>query len=526
MDKKIKILDSTLRDGAQGEGISFSVEDKLGIAIALDGLGISYIEAGNPGSNPKDMEFIARASKLKLKHSKIAAFCSTRRKNISAKDDDSIKSAVESCAQVIVVVGKSSEFHVKEILGAELSENLLMIQDTIEYLKAQGREVIFDAEHFFDGYKENPDYALSTVISAAKGGANCVTLCDTNGGTLPEEIAQIVGAVEKSVDVALGIHCHDDSGCAVANSLAAVGAGVRHVQGTYLGFGERCGNANLSAIIPNLQLKMGYECIPWDCIQRMSVAAVYVADIANITLSGSLPYVGSSAFAHKGGMHTDGVLKAAKSFEHIDPTIVGNYRRFLASEMAGRAAIFHKIKSMNFKIDKDDPVIGGILRELKEMEFDGWQFESADASFELLVRRFTGQFTKHFDLMQYKTMSEQPYSAGNSAFAAIKVRVGDMIEMTAAEGNGPINAIDMALRKSLEVFYPSLSKVHLIDYKVRVLDQKGATGAKVRVLITSSDGKRNWTTVGVSFDIIEASWLALVDSIEYKLLIDDSTNED
>lgn len=524
MDNRIEILDSTLRDGSQGEGISFSIEDKLGIVIALDSLGISYIEAGNPGSNPKDMEFFKRAKELKLKNSKLAAFCSTRRKNIKPEEDESLKSALSAETPVVVVVGKSSAFHVENVLEATLSENLLMIRETMEYLKSKGREVIFDAEHFFDGYRQNSEYAISALMAAKEGGADCITLCDTNGGMLPDEISRVVKDVISKIKAPIGIHCHDDTGCAVANSLAAVSAGAAHVQGTYLGFGERCGNANLSTIIPNLQLKLERRCIPDGRVGKVSVVAAYIADIANITLDRSMPYVGASAFTHKGGMHADGVLKASSSFEHVDPSIVGNFRKFLASEVAGRAAIYQKIQNFEKNISRDDPVISQTLKKLKELEYDGWQFESADASFELLVRRISGLYKPHFALMHYKALSEQPYMNNNSAFAAIKVKVGDKIEMTAAEGNGPINAIDMALRKSLEVFYPSLASVHLIDYKVRVLESKGATGAKVCVLITSTDGPNTWTTVGVSFDIIEASWLALVDSIEYKLLRDEQAD--
>jgi len=521
MQNQIKILDSTLRDGAQGEGISFSIEDKLGIVIALDSLGVSYIEAGNPGSNPKDMEFFERAKKLTLKNSRLAAFCSTRRKGIAPEDDESLKSALLSGAPVLVVVGKSSVFQVKNILETTLDENLAMIRETMAYLKSQGREVIFDAEHFFDGYRDDADYAMKALMAAEEGGAECIVLCDTNGGTLPNTISEVVSKVKEQIKTPIGIHCHDDGGCAVANSLAAVVSGAVHVQGTYLGFGERCGNANLTTIIPNLQLKMGLSCIPDERMEKLSLVASYIADIANITIAKSMPYVGSSAFTHKGGMHAAGVLKDTSSFEHIDPVAVGNLRKFLASEVAGRAAIFHKMQAFEKDISRDDPIIPKVLKSLKELEMNGWQFESADASFELLVRRINGTYKPHFGLMHYKAMSEQPYSDDNSAFAAIKVKVGEKIEMTAAEGSGPIHALDRALRKSLEVFYPALADIRLIDYKVRVLESKSATASFVRVLITTTDGLRTWTTVGVSYDIIEASWLALVDSIEYKLLKDE-----
>ncbi|MBQ1335090.1 MAG: citramalate synthase [Clostridia bacterium] len=523
MNNTVKIFDSTLRDGAQAAGISFSLEDKLNVVRSLDELGVSYIEAGNPGSNPKDMEFFNLVKKLDLKHARIAAFCSTRRKDSTPENDDSLKSALSSGAPVLVVVGKASAFQVENVLEVSLQENLSMIRETMSYLKSQGREVIFDAEHFFDGYRDNAEYALTAIKAAEEGGADTIVLCETNGGILPDEVSKIVREARKAVSIPLGIHCHNDAGCAVANSLAAVSAGATHVQGTYLGFGERCGNANLSTIIPNLQLKMGMRCIPDENIEKLTSTASDIADIANITIESGMPYVGASAFTHKGGMHASGVVKASSSFEHIDPATVGNFRRFLASEVAGKATILQKIHQFDPTVTKDDPSVAQTLSRLKELEYEGWQFESADASFELLVRRINGSYNPHFELIHCKAISEQPHKDDDGAFAAVKVRVDGRVEMTAAEGNGPVNAIDAALRKSLEVFYPTLSKVYLIDYKVRVLESGEATGAKVRVLITSTDGQRTWTTVGVSSDIIEASWLALRDSIEYKLLRDEQS---
>ncbi len=520
MNNQIAIFDSTLRDGAQGEGISFSVEDKIKIVKTLDDLGIGYIEAGNPGSNPKDLEFFKRIKDVKLKNSKIVAFGSTRRCNITVEEDKNVKSLVGSDVDTIAIFGKSWDFHVTDIIHTTLDENLKMISETVAYLKGLGKEVIFDAEHFFDGYKNNYEYALKTLEAAVLAGADCLALCDTNGGCFPDEIYNITKIVCEKFDVAVGIHCHNDCGMAVANAVMAVLAGASNVQGTFTGFGERCGNANLSTVIANLQVKRDYKCIPDENIENLTHTARKISEIANFKLSDIMPYVGKYAFAHKGGMHIDGVSKAPHSFEHIDPSVVGNERKFLTSEVAGRSTILSMIRKIVPNIEKNSPETDLVIKKLKELEYNGYQFEGADGAFELLIRKTLGKYKPFFELVNFKTIGEQPYSEGGSASAVIKVIVDGKTEITAAEGNGPVNALDKALRKALEVFYPQLSTVHLTDYKVRVLDGKTATASKVRVLIESSDGADNWTTVGVSNDIIEASWIALVDSIEYKLIKD------
>ena len=518
MTKKAYILDSTLRDGAQGEGISFSIEDKINIVKALDRLGISFIEAGNPGSNPKDIEFFKRVRDVKLENSVLVAFGSTRRKNIRPDEDIMLASLLSTETSTVVIFGKSWDLHVTDVLGTTLDENLLMIEDTVSYLRRNGREVIYDAEHFFDGYKANPEYALQTLKAACRGGAKCIVLCDTNGGCFPSEIKEITAEVAKVIDVEIGIHCHNDTGCAVANSIAAVEAGARHIQGTFLGFGERCGNANLSTIIPNLQLKLGYSCIPDSNMSQLTTTAGYIAEVSNIPIVGYEPYVGNSAFAHKAGMHADGVTKVSQSFEHVDPAVVGNSRRFLISEMAGRTTLMQKLQNICPDLTRDSPQTKEITDILKKLEFEGYQFDAAETSFELVVRRQLQQYKPFFELVHFKIIGEKPAVVGYNSSATIKIRVGDKEEITAAEGDGPVHALDSALRKALYVFYPELRKSRLSDYKVRVLNPQAATAAKVRVLIESTDGEDVWSTVGVSTDIIEASWIALVDSIEYKLL--------
>lgn len=520
MSKKIDIFDSTLRDGAQAEGISFSVEDKIKIVRALDSLGIRYIEAGNPGSNPKDLEFFEEVKKMDLKNSEIVAFGSTRRCGTIVQEDKNINSLIEAEAKTIAIFGKSWDFHVTDIIHTTLQENLKMIEDTIRYLSSLERKVIFDAEHFFDGYKSNPEYAMKTLKAAYEAGAICLTLCDTNGGCFPSEISEITRKVIDSFKIDIGIHCHNDCEMAVANSISAVEEGASHVQGTYTGFGERCGNAMLSTIIANLQLKRDYNCIPDEQVKNITRIARQISEIANISLGDRTPYVGKSAFAHKGGMHIDGVSKSSNSFEHINPEIVGNERKFLTSEVSGKSTILSAIQKISPNINKNSPETDLVIEKLKELEYQGYQFEGAEGGFELLIRKILGKYKPLFELVNFKIIGEQPYSDGQSASALIKVIVDGKEEITAAEGQGPVNALDKALRKALEVFYPQLSKVHLKDYKVRVLDGKTATASKVRVLIESSDGIDNWTTVGVSNDIIEASWIALVDSIEYKLIKD------
>lgn len=520
MKQIVEILDSTLRDGAQGEGISFSVDDKLSVTRLLDALGVPLIEAGNPGSNPKDLEFFQRAAELKLTHSRLVAFGSTRRKNIDAEEDDNIRALLSAGTDTVALFGKCWDLHVREILRTTEAENFAMIGDTIRYLRRHGKRVIFDAEHFFDGYKANPQFAMQALEAAADAGADVLSLCDTNGGAFPQEIFDITREVVGHFPVTVGIHVHNDGGMAVANSIMAVEAGAAHVQGTYLGFGERSGNANLSAIIPNLQLKRGCICIPESNLPQLTSIARGIAEIANVRLQKGEPFVGLSAFAHKAGMHADGVLKNSATFEHINPELVGNERRFLMSEISGRNAVLEKIRRFCPGMTKESPQLSDILDTLKRMELDGYQFEGADASFELLVRKHTGRTPSFFELMYYRITGEKPHEDGQSALATLKVRVGDQYQTAAGEGNGPVNALDIALRAALAGFYPSLENVHLVDYKVRVTDSRQATAAKTRVLITSTDGINEWTTVGVSNDVIEASWIALSDSIEYKLTID------
>jgi 2-isopropylmalate synthase len=519
--KRIEILDTTLRDGAQAEGVSFSVTDKLMIVRTLDEFGVRYIEAGNPFSNPKDMEFFKRAQSLELKNAKLVSFGSTRRKDVAARDDANVNALLAAGTPCVSVFGKSWDLHVREVLGVTLEENLMFVADTVRYIKENGREVIFDAEHFFDGYMANPEYTISVLRTAVESGADVICLCDTNGGMQPLPLYNIVKrVVEEFPDVRIGIHCHNDTGCAVANTLLAVEAGCIHVQGTFNGIGERCGNADLSIIIPDLQLKSGYGCVNGR-IETLAKTAVRIAEISNKSIPGNKPYVGKSAFAHKGGMHIDGVDKIARSFEHIEPESVGNSRRFLLSEVAGKRAILLKLKDIAPHLTKDSPETAAILERLKELEHQGYQFEAADASFELMVRRVLGTYKPHFTVSMYKTSVEFPHLDSElSSNAMVKIIVGDGAEVAAAMGNGPVHALDLALRRAISTFYPALNDVYLIDYKVRVLELGKATGSRVRVLIESTDGRTTWTTVGASSDIIEASFVALVDSLEYKLFME------
>lgn len=516
--KKLEIFDSMLRDGAQSEGVSFSVQDKLNIIMALDQFGVSYIEAGNPGSNPKDIEFFEKAKELNLKNAKLCAFGSTRRKNLKVEDDDNVKSLLKANTDAVAIFGKNWDLHITKILNATLEENLEIVYDTIKFFKDNNKEVTYDAEHFFDGYKANPEYSLKVLKSAYDAGADVLCLCDTNGGCLPDEVYSITKVVKDAFpDAKLGIHCHNDSGCAVANTLMAVEAGATQVQGTFIGIGERCGNADLSLLIPNLTLKKGYDCVCGN-MESLTDTTIKLYEIANLIMPANKPYTGSSAFAHKGGMHIDGVNKCERSFEHIVPESVGNKRRFLMSEVSGRTTVLAKLKGIMPELTKESPETAEIVKKIKELEHMGYQFESADASFELVVLNILGKYNPHFKLDMYKTSGEFPSADENlSAYAMLKIDVNDVKETAAALGNGPVNALDLALRKALSVFYPELDKVHLTDYKVRVLAGDDATAAKVRVLIDSTNGEEVWTTVGVSTDIIEASWKALVDSIEYIL---------
>lgn len=516
--KNIIIYDSTLRDGAQAQGISFTVEDKLKIVEKLSQMGVHYLEAGNPGSNPKDLEFFKRVKALDLKGSKIIAFGSTRKVKISAKDDANVKSLLTAETPAVAIFGKTWDFHVIDILRTNLEENLAMIFDTIKFFKDNGKEVVFDAEHFFDGYKANPEYAFKCLKAAVDAGVDSICLCDTNGGTFPNDIYNITLKVTSEFEVDIGIHCHNDNGMAVANSIMAVQAGAIQVQGTINGFGERCGNANLCTIIPNLQLKLGYNCISKENMQSFTDTARFVSEIANVIHDERAPYVGRNSFAHKAGMHADAVNKNTTAYEHIDPSLVGNERVFLMSEVAGRSAILNLINKVDNTIQKNSEYTKKILEKLKEMEFQGYQYEGAEGSFELIVKKILGKYKKLFELGEFKVIVSEPSIHNNNSTAMIRIKVGEMEEITAADGDGPVNALDGALRKALEKFYPEIRKIKLTDYKVRVLDSTSATAAKVRVLIESTDNKETWTTIGVSADIIEASWIALVDSIEYKLL--------
>ena len=521
MAKQIEIFDSTLRDGAQSVGIYFSVDDKLNIVRRLDALGVSYVEAGNPSSNPKDLEFFERARLLELHHARLVAFGSTRRRDTAVEDDKNCTALIGAGTDVVAIFGKSWDLHVERVLHATLTENLAMISDTVEYFTSHGREVFFDAEHFFDGYKANPAYALHTLRVAQSAGATRLVLCDTNGGSFPHEVAKITAHVRKEFPhVGIGIHCHNDMGCAVANSICAVNNGAIQVQGTYLGFGERCGNANLSTVIPALQLRLGYECIPPERLTAITHAARYIADIVNYSIPGNMPVVGKYAFSHKGGMHVDGVSKLPESFECIPPDAVGNSRAVLLSEMAGRTAVADKLAALDPAVTRDSPITMEVVELLKVLEHRGYQYESAAASLEILLMKKLGLYHPFFELVNYRIIGEQSVDERQSACAMIKVRVGKRTEITAAEGDGPVHALDRALRKALEVFYPTLAQCRLIDFKVRVVQQRAATASLVRVLIETTDGAAVWSTVGASADIIEASWLALADSVEYKLLRD------
>jgi len=523
----LEILDTTLRDGAQGEGITFSVQDKLDVVRALDDLGISWIEAGNPGSNPKDMEFFRLAGDLKLEHAKLCAFGSTRKKGVKASEDSSLLSLLEAQTKAVVIFGKSWDLHVTEVLRVSHEENLAMIAETIAFLKEKGRQVFYDAEHFFDGWKANPEYALTTLKTAISAGADRIVLCDTNGGAFPDTIekavkdAALIADETGGVSCALGIHAHNDADMASANTITAVLAGCRHIQGTLVGFGERCGNTSLAAVIPSLELKLGFRCLPEGKMEKISEITRIIAETANVAVPGSMPYVGSHAFTHKAGMHADGILKLSKSFEHIDPALVGNDRHIIMSEVGGRSAIAQRAKKIDPSITRDHPVTIALARNLKNLEAEGWQFEGADGSFDLMVRRELGRYKPLFKIEAYRVVSEHPTGETIAcSHAWVKVLVDGQEEIAAAEGDGPVNAMDGALRRALKHFYPELQEVRLTDYKVRVIDGNAATAAKVRVLITSSDGRQTWTTVGVSEDIIDASRSALVDSIEYKLIDD------
>ena len=520
----VQLYDTTLRDGAQQEGISFSIEDKLKLCQKLDELGIDFIEGGWPGSNPKDTEFFAQARNLRLTHSTLVAFGSTRRSNCRAEEDLNLQGLLQAKTKVVTIVGKAWDKQVTRVLETTLEENLSMITDSISYLRAKGPRVFFDAEHFFDGYKGNPEYALQVVVAAVKAGVECVVLCDTNGGTLPQQIVEAIKAVQKASPVALGIHTHNDAELAVANSLAAVEAGVIQVQGTINGYGERCGNANLCSIIPTLKLKTGIDCVTDKQLSKLSDVSRYISELANMPHYDRLPYVGDDAFTHKGGIHVSGLIKWEDSYQHINPSLVGNRPHVVVSELAGKGSIIFKAKEHGLPVPKGKE-IEEVLKQIKLLEKQGFQYDVAEASFDLLLRRVQPDYRPPFDLVDFMVVVEKrrrPPTKGNQeeplSEATIKVKVDDRIVHTAAEGDGPVNALDQALRKALLQFYPDLSAVKLIDYKVRILEETAGTASQVRVLIESSDGKENWRTVGSSTNIIEASWLALADSIEYWLI--------
>jgi 2-isopropylmalate synthase len=520
----VQLYDTTLRDGAQAEDVNFSVEDKIRIARKLDQFGVQYIEGGWPGSNPRDGEFFREMRRVKLRKSKLTAFGATRRSKFKVSDDPSMKSIVSSGASVATIFGKSWDLHVLKALKITLRENLDLIEDSVLYLKRHLDEVIYDAEHFFDGYKANPDYAVQTLLAAEGAGADCIVLCDTNGGTLPHEIEEIIARVKTAIATPFGIHAHNDSELAVANSLTAIRMGAVQVHGTINGYGERCGNANLCSLIPALKLKLGIDCVTDASLARLRDLSRYVDELANLPHRKRQPYIGDSAFAHKGGVHVDAVAKSSLTYEHITPELVGNRRRILVSDMAGRSNILQKAAELGIPLKKDSSQLTEILKKVKELENEGYEFEGAEGSLELLMLRAGHNYESvfnMFDRIDYRILTEKrkvdPHPVSE---ATVTVEVGGHVEHTAAWGNGPVNALDKALRKVLPKYFPGrgLENVRLLDYKVRVLTAAEGTAAKVRVLIESGDGRNKWGTVGVSENVIEASWQALVDSIEYKLL--------
>lgn len=517
MKPDVQIYDTTLRDGSQGEGINFSVTDKLRLAERLEAFGVHFIEGGWPGSNPKDIEFFEQAKKRRFKNARLAAFGSTRRKGVAVEQDDQVLLLLAAQTPVVTIFGKTWLLHVKEVLKTTPDENLAMIGDTIRFLKDQGRYVIYDAEHALDGFKDDPEYALATWRAAQEAGADNVTLCDTNGGSLPSEIIRAIEAMRKNLTVPIGIHTHNDIGLGVANALVAVEKGAVLVQGTINGYGERTGNCNLTSVIPNLALKMSKSCVPESSLIKLKDLSQYVDEIANLRHDPRQPWVGVTAFAHKGGMHVNAVQKLARSFEHINPELVGNNRRVLVSDLAGRSNIVMKAQELGFPITNETPELKTILSRIKDLEHHGYEFEAAEGSLVLLIRKTVEKVEPLFVVNAYH-VSMRRDGANSLCEATIKVRVGDQYAHTVAEGDGPINALDKALRTALMEFYPALKEVQLTDYKVRILDSEDGTAAKTRVLIESSDGKENWGTVGVSTNIVEASLQALIDSIEYCLM--------
>ncbi len=514
--KHIRVYDTTLRDGCQAEGVAMAVEDKLDVARRLDELGVHYIEGGYPLSNPKDEEFFQRIRQIDLHRAKVAAFGSTRRADRRPQDDSGLQAVLGAETPVVTIVAKAWDYHVTDVIRTSLDENLRMVEDSVRFLKDAGREVILDAEHFFDGYKSNPEHALAVCRVAAQSGADCVVLCDTNGGSLPHEVKSMTATVVEQAGCPVGIHCHNDSGLAVASTLAGVRAGAVHVQGTLNGLGERAGNADLCQIIPVLNLKTEYRCLSDEELKRLTEVSRFAYEAANLMYDPRQPFVGSSAFAHKGGLHVDAMRKAKGSYEHIDPSLVGNERRFLLSELSGHATMLEKFE--RYDITHDRETATRLLGRLQDLENEGYQFEAAEASFELLAKRETGHFQPHFDVKSYHVSVIKQPDGSVVTDATVKLAVNGQPMFTAAEGDGPVNALDGALRKALESHYPALKDVHLTDYKVRVINPRAATAARVRVVIQSACGNRVWGTVGVSENIIDASWKALIDSIEYRLL--------
>jgi 2-isopropylmalate synthase len=517
MTTKITLYDTTLRDGTQGEQVNLSAEDKLRIAHKLDDFGIQYVEGGWPGSNPKDARFFEMARKATFKTTKLTAFGSTRRAGVLLEEDQNIKALLKTEAETMTVFGKTWDLHASEILGVSLDENLTMIEDTVAFLKKKDREVIYDAEHFFDGYKHNPDYAIKTVKAAANGGADVIVFCDTNGGTMTQDVQSILGKVMPHLTVSTGIHVHNDCGLALSNSLAAVQAGVTMVQGTINGYGERCGNVDLIAVLGNLQLKMGYSCVAPEALKRMTELSRYVSEVANMPPSKDRPFVGKSAFTHKGGVHVSAIQKNPTAYEHMEPEIVGNKRRVLVSDLSGKSNIDYKTREMDIKLGGNGYDNQKIVQEIKRLEDQGFQFDAAEGSLELLIKKVTGQFEEPFTLESFRVTIEKNRSGASTSQATIKISVGDDHEITAAEGDGPVNALDNALRKALNKFFPQIEEMGLVDFKVRVIEGSDGTGAKVRVQMQSRDPREIWSTIGVSENIIEASWQALVDSVQYKL---------
>ena len=518
----IHTYDTTLRDGTQGEGVSFSVSAKLRVAEKLDQFGIDYIEGGWPGSNPRDMAFFEAAKTLPLKHAKIAAFGSTRRAQVAVENDPQLRLLLEAETPATTIFGKTWLLHVTEVIRTTAAENLAMIEDSVKYLFNHQREVIYDAEHFFDGYKDNPEYALSTLQAAQRGGACFLTLCDTNGGTMVDEVLEIVTTVKQRFpDAKIGMHCHNDCGLGVAVSMAGVQAGAEMVQGTMNGYGERVGNADLVPTLANLHLKLGYR---MHCAQQMSKLrdlSLFIDEMANLRSDIKAPYVGASAFVHKGGVHADAVNKVKHSYEHIEPEKVGNRTRVLVSDMSGRSSIMMKAQEIGLNVDAKSAEMKGFLEELKRQEFRGYEYEAADASFKLLVKRYLGHLGHFFEVIDYRVIDHDgDFRKDLSAEATVKLKVGDQVYHTVAEGTGPVSALDHALRKALMADYPQLEKIQLTDFNVRIIDSNHGTDAITRVHIESTDGKQIWGTVGASDDIIKASWEALKDSIEYKLLLD------